>query len=622
VRILFNAVYAASEGILMQWTGEAASCIAGGTAAVYRDAVARRINYFRAMAGVPAAITFNDVFSTKDQEAALMMSVNDALSHYPTNTWLCYTAAGSEAAGKSNLAIGQDGPHAVDGYMQDFGQGNEPVGHRRWLLYPQTLTMGTGDVAGEGNRRSANATWVVDSNYGGPRPATRTPFVSWPPAGFVPYQVVYPRWSFSLPNADFTNANVTLSSNSVNAPVVLEPLATRIGENTLVWHLAGQNPDVPSVWPRPSADTVYTVSITNVLLGEAKTNFSYQVTIIDSTVPGPDTVLPSISGPAEPYVGAANRYTFVTLPEATGYQWQSSRRSPLTAVEDAENGLTWMTADTSAGYSVIASSPPPAGNDAFHLAHPTNTALQTLTSKRRLLPGANAQVVFKSRLAYATTGQVARVQVRAGGAGVWGDIYSQAGKGNTPPETTFIQRTASLAAYAGRSLEIRFAYEYVTGFYYPQTDSDVGWFIDDISFNGVEELTGASLADVTETAAFVLTPTAPEDLALEVRAQVYGEYNLEWGPALSVKAVVGTVPPVLQFVGTPVIASGQITLDFDVANYRPGLVFQLWKSPGLPVTWGVETAATFRTITPNSRFQATAPAPVADRGVYYRVGTN
>ena len=50
-----------------------------------------RLNYYRAMAGVPATVTFSDTYNAMDQQAALMMSANGQLSHSPPTTWTCYT---------------------------------------------------------------------------------------------------------------------------------------------------------------------------------------------------------------------------------------------------------------------------------------------------------------------------------------------------------------------------------------------------------------------------------------------------------------------------------------------------------------------------------------------------
>src|SRR5438477_12482804 len=58
-RNFFNTVYAASEGFSIGWTGDLATCSPGTTDSAFRDLVALRINYFRAMAGVPAGIVFD-----------------------------------------------------------------------------------------------------------------------------------------------------------------------------------------------------------------------------------------------------------------------------------------------------------------------------------------------------------------------------------------------------------------------------------------------------------------------------------------------------------------------------------------------------------------------------------
>src|SRR5438093_6000917 len=54
VRNFFNTVYAASERFTTGWNGDVATCNPGATDPAFRDLVTRRINYFRAMAGVPA----------------------------------------------------------------------------------------------------------------------------------------------------------------------------------------------------------------------------------------------------------------------------------------------------------------------------------------------------------------------------------------------------------------------------------------------------------------------------------------------------------------------------------------------------------------------------------------
>ena len=88
-------------------------------------------------------------------------SAQNQLQHVGIWTgWICFSSNGTNASGNSNLALGNAGPDAIAAYIWDFGGNNYEVGHRRWILYPQTQIMATGDVPAEGTNNSANATWV------------------------------------------------------------------------------------------------------------------------------------------------------------------------------------------------------------------------------------------------------------------------------------------------------------------------------------------------------------------------------------------------------------------------------------------------------------------------------
>ena len=234
-----------------------------------------RINYFRAMAGVPANVSFSDEYNQKAQKAALMMSVNRDLDHTPPPTWKCYSAEGAEGAGNSNLALYAYSWNAIDLYIKDPGSGNHFVGHRRWIFYPQTQVMGTGDIPFANGYPAANALWVFDANIWGPRPETREEFVAWPTPGYVPYQVVYPRWSFSYAGADFSSATVSMSSGGAPISLAVQPLVNGYGENTLVWE-----PD-ESLGIQPTSDKTITIQVNNVKISGQPRNFEYQVIVFD-----------------------------------------------------------------------------------------------------------------------------------------------------------------------------------------------------------------------------------------------------------------------------------------------------------------------------------------------------
>jgi uncharacterized protein YkwD len=265
----YQDYYLANTSVPIGWTGSLAGCNPGVTSAAFRAAVLQRINYFRGMAGVPP-VALNGDSNRLAQAAALMMSVNRSLDHTPPTTWLCYSKDGADGAGSGNLALGAMGWDAIALYMQDPGSGNTALGHRRWILYPQTQEMGTGDIPSSAGYPPANALVVFDEHMWEPRPITRDSFVAWPPPGYVPRPVVYPRWSFSYPSANFASASVTMTLGGANVPLTVFPVVNGYGENTLAWEISGLS---------GSGDQSYQVRIVNVVIGGQSRSFNYTVTV-------------------------------------------------------------------------------------------------------------------------------------------------------------------------------------------------------------------------------------------------------------------------------------------------------------------------------------------------------
>ena len=527
-RVFFNAVYSVSEDVPMGFTGDVLTGNAGTTSTEYREAVRLRVNWFRAMAGIPADVAFSTTNNAKCQQAALMMSANDALDHTPPNNWTYYTADGASAAASSDLYLGRHGADAITGYIEDPGAENADLGHRRWVLYPQTQTMGTGDVPTQSPHFAANALWVFDSNLNGTRPTVRDEFVAWPPPGFVPYQLVFPRWSFSYPGANFSSATVTLTRNNQTLANTLEPIVNGYGENTIAWIPADQPVDDPRGLPVPAQDVVTTVAINGVVIGGQTRNFTYTVKIFDPAKTGADTVLANITGPGAISPDTTAEFTCAAVPRATGYDWEVSTASAFAASEGAENGTANVTAKTSAGYNVVADLHA-SGAKSFHLACPDFTR-QTLELKRLLVPGATSQLQWKSRLGWAGNGQTARVQISLDDGRSWQDVFSQTGT-NTSGEANFTTRSASLANFAGRAIRVRFSFDYTQSLdAYTDTDEGVGWYLDDISVTAAEELTPLTTTHLDATTAFTFPATSEGERVLRARAVFYDTYPSEWAP--------------------------------------------------------------------------------------------
>jgi len=621
VRSFYNAVYKSSDGVPMNSTADVSNCFPGTNGTAFKEAVLRRINWFRAMAGIPAAVITNATENAKDQEAAVMMSAADQLNHFPPPGWPCFTANGANAASNSNLALGNSGANAITAYIWDFGANNNIVGHRRWLLYPQTQVMGTGDVPvlgdpQQGGFDEANATWVFDGNYGGPRPATRKPFVSWPPAGYVPYQVVYPQWSFALSNVNLSSATVSMRSNGVSVGLFKQPYQSGVGEETLVWVPMGLDfTNETSVFPFNGTETVYTVAISNIV---GSPNFYiYNVTVFDPAVPGGDYRPPTISGPSQPLVGQNNAYTFTAVSNATSYEWRATRPAPFNFSDGAESGLGNFTVNTSAGYSVQDSTVRASGAFSFRLAHVNPPADQKLTLNQSFVPKSNGVLTVKSRLGFAADGETARIQISTDGGVGWQDIFSQAGNNSGQQvEATFVPRSFPLGAFVDKTLQLRFNYTYTSGFtYYPVQPGVVGWYLDDIVITNTEVWTVVA-TNSTTTTNFTFNPSQATNYNLNVRAYIFTEFPLDWGPVKNVVATTSAPPPVIVLSRQPDVTSGQVRLDFTVTS-GASATFKLLQADQVSGPWTTNGSATLTTNVPGSSYRFTTPLTAAKR--FYRV---
>jgi hypothetical protein len=614
VREFYNTVFTSSSGVPINSTAVTAMCIPGTNSPAFVSATLQRINWFRAQAGLPAAVTFDASESADDQAAAVMMSEHGALQHTGSwSGWDCFSSNGTNASANSNLAFGDDGPDAIAGYILDNGAENYFVGHRRWILYPQTQIMGTGDVPDEGTNWAVNATWIFDANISGPRPATRTPYCAWPPAGYVPYQVVYPQWSFALSNADLSAATVTMASNGVKVAVARQSYATGYGENTLVWYPTNLNPSTGATFPFGSTDTVYSVTVSNVVTSAGAQNYSYTVTLFDPATTGPDYSPLLISGPSQPDINTGNAYTCTPAanPNTTGYQWATAQATNGSFVDNATNGSTYFTISPSPLYPVI-TNPPTGSGKCFHLCH-TNPVPQLLQMTELLFPSNATTLSFKSLLGYATTNEVARVQVSTDGGDSWQNIFTEAGSGGSG-ETVFTQHTLSLTNYLDQRTLVQFDYDFVPGSYYNENSAFVGWCLENIIVTNSQKLINQT-TNATSSTNFVFTPAQTGNYWLQARGVIFGSFPIDFGTA---KLVTGVFGPTMITVNSIAVAGSQATIKFSVAPGTNSL-FHLLQTAQLGSAWTTNTSAVLATNVPDTSFQFTTTLNSPAR--FYRVVT-
>lgn len=532
VRSFYNSVYLASEGTQIDWSGDQNNCTSGTTSTDFKNSVVARINYFRAMAGVPANITLNSTYNTKAQQAALMMSANNSLNHNPPSSWSCYTADGDQAAGSSNISLGSNGWDAVSGQVRDNGANNTRVGHRRWLLFPQTLQMGAGDVAANGSYSAANSIWVFDGNSGNPRPTTRDDFVAWPTKGYNPYQVVPMRWSLSYPNADFSNATVTVRQDATAVPVTIDDQASPgYGENTITWHPTSMSTDYGARWPKPVSDTDYQVTVDNVVVNGITTSFSYTVTVIDPQTAAVNEETITIAGDATPIAGVSTNYSFSSISNAVAYNAIIADIDSSLETYDAEDGGTNVTDGTDPTYTLIYSGSGTNGTSVYRLA--PATFMETVEFPEVYIPSANAQIQFDSKLGYATDEQTAAVQISIDDGASWKDVYKLTGTGlGSPEETSFSTHNISLAGYDNKLVKFRATYSH-TGFRYTGTSASVSFLIDNIQVSNAKSVATQTIKESIGVSNFSFVPENDKEYALAARAIFWNGYTaIEWGNIL------------------------------------------------------------------------------------------
>jgi len=263
----------------LNWSGSQYSCNPGNYNQIVNDKLLGRLNYFRRITGLNDDVTFDNNLNELCQQAAAMLEVNAALSHcsgannYPCNTWPCSTTDAIFASQRSVLASGHWSYFdPITLYIEDPGLNNQPVGHRRWLLYPRAQTFGNGITD------SKNVIYVSD-NFLNPAQNSK-PYVAYPPEGYVPASIIFDRWSFSMANADFSNAYVLMTDpNGFGVQLNIIYYNGYYGDPAIVW--VPQNIQLNSNY-----DVTYTITIGGI--GNVQQSvYTYQTTIIQPIHPPP-----------------------------------------------------------------------------------------------------------------------------------------------------------------------------------------------------------------------------------------------------------------------------------------------------------------------------------------------
>lgn len=585
------------------WTGSVAGCNPGTTASAFKDDVRRRINWFRAMAEVPADIEFDTNKSAKAQAAALIMSENNALSHNPSNDFgvtACWSPAGQEAASRGNLAIGMFGVGAMDGYVQDPGAGNTSVGHRRWLLFPKQAEMGTGDIP-SGGQPAANCVYVIDSGSHRASNPVQGEYYAWPPAGFVPSGTVYPRWSlhfstpvFEAPTFGGASVSMTHVGSGSNIPVTVIHRYTGgglAGDPTIAWE-----PNWTSFGGSAPLEQEVEVRVTGITPGAsgAPTSVTYRVTAINPDVITDPYALTGTTSP--PTTGAGYVLTQITGVGAEKYEVGVGQVVAGTWLEGAEDSPAPRVLDgTGASYllrtnltALYGSPGNRTGTNVFHLTFPA-FANQSFEIDRDILPSASSSLSFYNIFRFSSTTSRLSAEVSTNSGASWSEVWGRNGVGLSSAnwDTSWQSVNVSLTAYAGKSTRARFVYRY-SGSTVTNSGNDCGCFLEDIRVTASQELGSPTITDIGTSSNFTLNATsaggslvAGQQYHMRVRPTL-GCKAFPFSEALYVTAVAPSGYPAWSFA--PIV--GGASMDHDRDGRANGIEYAFGMDPTDPSDGG------------------------------------
>ena len=270
-----------------------AGCQPGLLKPAVTQQVLQTLNAVRALHRLPPA-TYSPTDEPGTQQSALMQAANGQLSHTPPTSWRCYTAAGADASGSSNLYGGMGAglslisdEQVIAGWLTEVNNIiAENVGHRRWLLDPFLGSIAYGRVAGAHatSTRADAAAMKVFNTAGAAGPSGTLPdFVAWPfedyPARLFDARALLSfgvisnktnKWANN--NVDFSNAAITVRQRGGATLTVSRVSYDTLGyglPNNIQFAVSGLQPNI-----------YYDVTIDRVAVGGAQRSYSYFFRII------------------------------------------------------------------------------------------------------------------------------------------------------------------------------------------------------------------------------------------------------------------------------------------------------------------------------------------------------
>ncbi|MGC4016695.1 MAG: hypothetical protein QM755_19595 [Luteolibacter sp.] len=224
-----------------------------------------------------------------------------------------------------------------------------------------------------------------------------------------------------------------------------------------------------------------------------------------AVVPAPP--LPLTGTTAPPVSGAV--YLFTPEGTPTSYQLEVARVGASVS-EGAEASPAPQVIDgTGAGYALISTKYKKTGSNSFRLGVDTATdTLDTLTIDRNIVPTSTSNLTFASHRGRMFKNNFIHAEVSTDGGTTWTSIWNLPGLGATVTATTsdpitgtniFASQSVSLAAYAGQTIRIRFAFRNDVGSAVLSADTGTAAVLAGVWLDDIAVSDSTTLAPITVT---------------------------------------------------------------------------------------------------------------------------
>ena len=285
-----------------------------------------------------------------------------------------------------------------------------------------------------------------------------------------------------------------------------------------------------------------TMSLTRTISGGLNTKADLRL-----TYPAPVAI-----GPGRGAIGKPLTHSYAPVPGASEFRAKLVLIVAKPTTLDGSGGLEDFTTDLGGTPQPLVDRP--GGGKAYHLTQTNGVTPNWMRATGTFRPKATGTLRWLSRLGWASSNQVARIQLTANGGTTWTNLWSKTGKGDAG-DLTYTQQSVSLSAFAGQSVNVRFWYgiDFCTTncAVFSQPDNSVGYHFDSVEFIDTDQLKPQSESVVPAGSPVVLTPAVTGNHEVSLQA-ISPRATWPWGTALPVEIVPSITPPTATLsTGTP-----------------------------------------------------------------------